>query len=90
MAFLLGSGVVLPLAVLYFPFELLEHLDIQNRAIKMGAGTCAIIVGFRVVEAMHGTSPTKVVVESSLGTYLSTIHHSCILNGTERRGNVRE
>jgi hypothetical protein len=78
MAFLLGYGVVLPLAVLYIPFELLEHLDIQNRAIKMGAGTCAIVVGFRVVEAMHGTSPTKVVVESSLGTYL--VYYSSLMH----------
>jgi hypothetical protein len=67
-AFLLGYGVILPLAVLYIPFELLERLDIQNHAIKMGAGTCAFIVGFRVIEAMHDTSPS--VVESSLGTYM--------------------
>jgi hypothetical protein len=67
-AFLIGYGVILPLAVLYIPFELLERLDIQNHAIKMGAGSCAIIIGFRVIEAMHDTSPT--VVESSLGTYM--------------------
>lgn len=87
-AFLIGYGVILPLAVLYIPFELLERLDIQNHAIKMGAGPCAFIIGFRVIEAMHDTSPT--VVESSLGHTWSIILRSCILNGTQRLGNVRE
>jgi Membrane bound O-acyl transferase family len=77
-AFLFGYGIVLPLAIFYIPFELLERLDIHNRAIKMGAGTCAIIIGFRVVEAMHGTSPNSAVVESSLGTYL--VYYSSLMH----------
>jgi hypothetical protein len=67
-AYLVGYGVILPLA-LYLPYEIMEFLDIQNRAARMALTTLGTVVGFRTFEAMHGTSPHT--VESSLGTYVT-------------------
>lgn len=74
-AYLLGWGVMIPLAV-YSPYWLLRALDIQSRVSKMSTGTSAFIVGFRTVEAMYETSPHS--VEASLAnyvTYYSSLMH---------------
>lgn len=73
--YLIGYGLIIPLA-LYIPFPLMEFVQVQNKIIKLGFTTLPMIVCFRTVEAMHGTSPA--VVEKSLGTYLvyySTVSH---------------
>ena len=67
--YLLGYGVVIPVAVAYIPFELLEVLQVQNHIVKLGSVTLGTVVGFRTIEAMHGTSPA--VVESTIGTYMT-------------------
>lgn len=76
-AYLLGWGVVLPIAFA-LPYGVLEALNIQSRVIKMASATPTFIVGFRTVEAMYGTAPPT--VESTLvtyATYYSTLVHFC-------------
>jgi hypothetical protein len=67
--------VILP-SVLYFPYVLLEALDIQNMVIKMASGTTTFIIGFRTVEAMYDTSPHT--VETSVGTYM--VYYTSLLH----------
>jgi hypothetical protein len=74
-AYLLGWGLILPL-VLYFPYVLLEVLDIQNMVIKMASGTTTFIIGFRTAEAMYDTSPHT--VETSVGTYM--VYYTTLLH----------
>jgi Membrane bound O-acyl transferase family len=65
--FIVGWAVVVPIT-LYFPYLVLETLHIRNKCIKLATGTTTLIVLFRTMEAMYGTSPHT--VESSLSTYI--------------------
>ena len=67
-AFMLGYGVIIPLAML-LPYEILEYFHIANRTLKMSVCTVANVVVFRCIEAMHGTSPD--CVETSMGHYMT-------------------
>lgn len=84
--YLLGWGIIIPLA-LYLPYEILELLDVQNKAVKLSLSTLPTVVAFRTIEAMYGTSPP--VVESSLGTYIayysSLMHCEWDLKTLQRR-----
>lgn len=91
-AYLLGWGVIIPIA-LYFPYMIIETLQIHSKVIKMAAGTSSFIIGFRTVEAMYGTSPHT--VETSLTTYLN--YYSTLLHfewdpktSTRRKIKARE
>ena len=86
LSYLIGYGIVIPLTLLYIPFELLEYLVIYNCTIKLAFTTLPTIVCFRTIEAMHNTSPS--VVESSLGSYMiyySTVSHFEWDNKTNKR-----
>ena len=75
MSYLLGYGVIIPLS-LYIPFQMLEFFLVHNANVKLAFATLPMIVSFRTIEAMHGTSPA--VVETSVGTYMvyySTVSH---------------
>lgn len=72
--FLLGWGIVIPFAF-YFPYLLLQALEVRSIVIKMSSGTSAFVVGLRTIEAMYGTSP--LVVETNMRTYM--IYYSSLL-----------
>ena len=67
-AYLLGWGVIIPLAC-FIPYMLLDFLDVRNKAIKLAACNIPSIVVFRTIEAMMDTAPTK-VVEASIQNYM--------------------
>jgi hypothetical protein len=74
-SYLLGWGVIIPLAVA-FPYPMLRFLQIHNKVIKMSLATTTFIVAFRCIEAMYHTSPA--VVETNLMTYV--VYYSSILH----------
>ena len=66
--YLLGYGVIIPLAC-YFPFPILDLLNLQNRVFRLSLLSVPVTVAFRCMEAMHDTSPA--VVETSLAHYVT-------------------
>ena len=73
-SFLVGFGVVIPLA-LYTPFFLLEELHLENKAVKLSLATLPTVVVFRTLGAMFKT-PSHICVEVTLAnfvTYYSTL-----------------
>ena len=89
LSYFIGYGIVIPLTLLYIPFELLEYLVIYNCTIKLAFTTLPTIVCFRTIEAMHNTSPS--VVESSLGSYMiyySTVSHFEWDDKTKQRKHI--
>lgn len=69
-SFLVGYGVVVPLGFM-IPYALLEYLDLESRALKFATICIHVILCYRTVEAMHGTSCDKDAVEASLGNYVA-------------------
>lgn len=67
-AVLIGIGVLLP-TVLYFPFYLIETLDLQNRVHMMNVTTAPTVLIFKILEALSGTAPPY--VEDSIGNYIT-------------------
>lgn len=70
-SYLIGYGVIIPLAVFYLPYQLLELLNIQNKALKFSINPLPVLVFFRTIEAMHATSCDADIVESSLTNYVA-------------------
>jgi hypothetical protein len=68
LTYLLGYGVIIPLAC-YFPFPIIDLLDLQSPFVRLSLAIVTTIVVFRCIEAMHDTSPA--VVETSLAHYVA-------------------
>jgi len=66
VAYITGYGVVIPLAII-LPFTLVTCLDLRNSFIILFVASLPMLVGFRCMEAMHGTGPKE--VESKLSSY---------------------
>jgi hypothetical protein len=75
LSYFVGYFLVLP-AGLYFPFCVIDYLDLVNTTIQYFTVPMAIVIMFRVFEAMYGTSPET--VETSLGTYI--VYFSSIIH----------
>mmetsp|Transcript_28540 Transcript_28540/g.47239 ORF Transcript_28540/g.47239 Transcript_28540/m.47239 type:complete len:419 (-) Transcript_28540:47-1303(-) len=73
--YFIGYGVIIPL-ICYLPFPILELLDIKSRVVRLALTTAPTIVGFRCMEAMHGTSPA--VAETSLLHYVA--YYTCLFD----------
>jgi len=69
-SYLVGYGLVIP-TCLWLPYRLVDLLDVRNKAIKFGFGTLGTVVTFRTIEAVHGTSADRDIVESSLSNYVA-------------------
>lgn len=75
-AYLVGWGVIMPIS-LWIPFEILEILDVQNLVLKLAPCQLPMVVFFRTIEAMYGTSPP--IVEATQTNYMiyytATVHY---------------
>mmetsp|Transcript_23290 Transcript_23290/g.46538 ORF Transcript_23290/g.46538 Transcript_23290/m.46538 type:complete len:429 (+) Transcript_23290:299-1585(+) len=65
-AYLVGYAFVVP-CVCWFPFYAIELLDIRNKCFRMNLCFTPLLVIFRCLAAMHGTSPP--VVETTFNNY---------------------
>ncbi len=69
ISFLVGFGFIIPLCIMYFPFWVLDTLDVRNCLLRFAM--CAIypvLTMFRTSEAIFGYSPSS--VESSYKNYI--------------------
>ncbi len=64
-----GFGIVIPLCVVYFPFWILNLLDVRNKLIRFCMSAIyPVLTLFHTTEAMFGFSPNS--VESSYKNYI--------------------
>lgn len=64
-----GFGIVIPLCVVYFPFWILNLLDVRNKLIRFCMSAIyPVLTLFHTTEAMFGFSPKS--VESSYKNYI--------------------
>jgi len=86
--YLIGWGIIIPVACA-IPYQILDVLQVGNRAVKLTVGSMVFIILFRTIEAMCNTSPP--CVETSLAHYC--IYYSSIVHfewdpQTNRRKNM--
>ena len=74
-SYMFGWGCVIPLSF-YVPYLILHHLLIFNTSVRMSAGTTAMIVAYRCIEAMYHTAPHT--VEYNVFTYMA--YYSSLLH----------
>ena len=68
-SFLIGFGLIIPLTIMYFPFWVLEMLDVRNKLLRFCVGAIyPVLTMFHTSEAIFGFSPH--CVESSYKNYL--------------------
>jgi len=75
-SFLIGFGIVCPLMV-WFPFWLLQYLDVSNKIIRFcSSAIYPVVTVFHTIEAMYGFCPGG--VEDSYWNYI--LYNACVLD----------
>lgn len=85
IAYLTGFGIVIPICTCYFPFMVLDALDLRNKVLRFAVTTVyPVLTMFRTSEAMFGFSPR--LTELSYKNYLLYITAALEIQFDEKTG----
>ena len=70
LSLLIGYGIIIPISI-YFPFYIIELLDIRSKSLRLGLCCIPMTITMSVLEALYGFVPKQ--AKTSLFEYLCNI-----------------